>query len=61
MCEYCEKQYGNKPLAYSHLGDMEIEAGDIVAGDFGAELARARINFCPMCGRKLEEADDGND
>jgi hypothetical protein len=55
MCEYCEKQYDNKPLAYCHLGDMEIEAGDIVAGDFGAEIARARINFCPMCGRNLKE------
>lgn len=53
MCEYCDKQYDNKPLAYSHIGDMEIEAGDIVAGDFGAEIARAKINYCPMCSRDL--------
>ena len=56
MCEYCDKQYDNKPLADSHNGDMEIENGRIVAGDFGATIADAKINYCPMCGRKLAEA-----
>jgi hypothetical protein len=55
MCEFCDKQYDNKPLAYSHNGDMEIENGRIVVGDFGATIADAEINYCPMCGRKLTE------
>ena len=31
------------------------ENGRIVAGDFGATIAEAEINYCPMCGRKLKE------
>ena len=58
MCEYCDKRYDNKPLAYSHIGDMEIENGRMVAGEFGATLADAEINYCPMCGRKLAEESD---
>ena len=57
MCEYCEK--GKKieeqendnihlEIYYKHLRIM----GKIFSFNFGRDII---INYCPMCGRKLEE------
>lgn len=52
MCEYCAK-LENEPIAKTNKGELVIEYGKLIAADFGAELASANINFCPMCGRRL--------
>ncbi len=60
MCEYCEKGKG--------LGDSAKGCGVFISGntllgiyDGGYCNCEAEINYCPMCGRNLKEADDGND
>lgn len=65
MCEYCEKP--NKTLV-THMSGVSAFVG---AGrlwlrfyDKGTDMTIINtgvINYCPMCGRKLKEADDGND
>ena len=60
MCEYCN---GGKPLAIKNTGDkgMAIIYGGIlnaygycVQGD-GSNGICAKINYCPMCGSKINE------
>lgn len=60
MCEYCEN---GKGLGDSIKGDGVFIEGSILYGiyDSGYCNCEAEINYCPMCGRKLKEADDGND
>lgn len=60
MCEYCEN---GKGLGNSIKSDGVFIEGSILHGryDGGYCNCEAEINYCPMCGRKLKEADDGND
>jgi hypothetical protein len=57
MCEYCDKQYDNKPVIGDGWEGTEITRGNILEayGDCTG-FGEARINYCPMCGRKLVEA-----
>ena len=53
MCEYCE---GEKPLIGDFSGGALIENGNILVAYEGcSDCAKGRINYCPMCGRKLKE------
>ena len=62
MCEYCEKE---KPILDFEKGKVYMEA-TICDGDLTIEIAcdefnrfpYARINYCPMCGKKLEHKED---
>lgn len=66
MCEYCENDkpifvskgtFGKVNISitnYTHQLDVSIK--DEISRNF-----RTLINYCPMCGRNLKEADDGND
>lgn len=68
-CKYCNGGIDEgKPLC----GDLEDlgDVTDIVKTDDGYEIEHwsnfgcvgsVMIHWCPMCGRKLKEADDGND
>ena len=73
MCEYCEpsKHRICKPLSSRYKG-INIPLVDIWRNENssrlemlihydGEEPLELNINFCPMCGRNLKEADDGND
>lgn len=58
MCEYCEKGKG--------LGDSVEGSGVFIDGSRLLAIydghycnCEAEINFCPMCGRKLAEENDG--
>lgn len=68
-CKYCNGEIGEgEPLC----GDI-VDNGDVVnivktTEGYEIELWRdfelvnsKHIFWCPMCGRKLKEADDGND
>jgi len=73
MCEYCDMK--NKPMAYrfdgiykekiyvQHLIPAKLRPNGqwIIKAEVASGPIYANINFCPMCGRKLKEADDGND
>ena len=56
MCEYCEKE--KVILTFDESVDFEgyvniINNQLVISNDYG--LTAIRINYCPMCGRKLEE------
>lgn len=66
MCEYCKK-YQEKPFS-NEYGDSEFmlcwsyssfknrkKVWHIVALAEGVGFHSGKINFCPMCGRKLTE------
>jgi len=72
MCVYCTK-FHEKPFS-NEDGDSEFvlcwsyssfknrkKFWHIVALAEGVGVHSGKINYCPMCGRKLKEADDGND
>lgn len=68
MCEYCEgdkfileDRYERGAASFKW---MSLHSnGLLVFNTDGNEYERGEvyINYCPMCGRKLKEADDGND
>ena len=56
MCEYCE----NQPLVIWEDSDSEVylNKNNLVVMQYLIELNSLNaieINFCPMCGRKLQE------
>lgn len=60
MCEYCDKEkpksigdeWTDMYISHCYLG-YSIQCYD--------SATSMLINYCPMCGRKLKEDDDGND
>ena len=72
MCEYCEKP---EDIQFKTLMDSEpIDASLFIDGVHSRIFWRVNhfkgdktlfsyvdINYCPICGHKLKEADDGND
>ena len=53
MCEYCENQKELKEKEF----DVTIVNNCLVVGNqcsCGYDRARFNINYCPMCGRKLD-------
>ena len=64
MCDYCGKERGNKPLVRRASRTVEVEkANDDVWGLFmwwSAPNGKRHMewtfaNYCPMCGRRLNE------
>lgn len=72
MCEYCKKpeDIQFKTIMDNRLIDASLFI-DRIRGHIYWRVNHFRgdktlfsyvdINYCPMCGRKLKEADDGND
>lgn len=59
MCQYCECEFvGNKPvvaLGNEEKGiDLIVESGFIYAYCKCGVHSVAEINFCPMCGKKID-------
>lgn len=59
MCEYCKLLSGDiRILAEDGETELKIERHNkeysLVAEEL-TDIAETRINYCPMCGRKLEE------
>lgn len=58
MCEYCEKYKFNQPIIRQEPviaeAEVVIEPPAIVLSVNGFRTGK-RINYCPMCGRKLED------
>lgn len=68
MCEYCEgdkfileDRYERRARSFKWM-NLHSD-GLLVFNTDGNEYERGEvyINYCPMCGRNLKEADDGND
>lgn len=61
MCEYCKKvSDDNKPLIYSEFPDGELYTCVEIKFKYGkyalwSGISFQKINYCPMCGRKLED------
>jgi len=59
MCEYCEPY--KEIFIDGENGDACItKNGELVAfpnTDFEVRAVHLKINFCPMCGRKLENGE----
>ncbi|EUJ24246.1 hypothetical protein MFLO_15703 [Listeria floridensis FSL S10-1187] len=62
-CVYCERGFVNEPLIEEHKGERmdEWSSADFVVDIEGSTLyasgtcsGRIKINYCPICGRKLE-------
>lgn len=54
MCKYCEWHKSQKEKTF----DITIVNTCLVVGNecsCGYDRARFNINYCPMCGRKLED------
>ena len=58
MCEYCEKQ---ETIIYYDGFDVGIIGNELFLSSYydslfsGAYEKSVKINFCPMCGRKLRD------
>lgn len=67
MCKYCEEM--DKWDEGAIIADDNDYTDSFCLSEFPKGVFRIQcyadhssaINFCPMCGRKLKEADDGND
>lgn len=71
MCDYCsedqipliEGQLGNEVLGirfyttiWSDYKELRTIFGDFYGNEYGSEWdGKVKINYCPMCGRKLGE------
>ena len=54
MCKYCEEE---KEIGYDDAcGTLFIEDKKLTV-DVGFDAMMCEINYCPMCGRKLNEVD----
>ena len=54
MCEFCE----GKEKEFVDSGEFYIENGELYSESYGNCFGLTivlGINYCPMCGRKLEE------
>jgi hypothetical protein len=67
MCEYCEQlnESGEGPdIIYDDSWTDRFNMWKDNEGNYRIECYASQsspINYCPMCGRNLKEADDGND
>jgi hypothetical protein len=50
-CEYCKNLRNNKNIIEN---DVFITGGNVLFANGESGYQRARINFCPMCGRPLK-------
>lgn len=62
MCEYCEKGRPLTPIAGGEDVELSIAGGTInllieyvMFGEGGSVETEYDIDYCPMCGRKLNE------
>lgn len=63
MCEYCDKEYNNRPLLETDLGkggSVYLEPPKIILDLKNARVGRL-IESCPVCGRSFEEASQSVD
>ena len=65
MCKYCEGKYKDKePLMYKNNSDYAIKINSCNyleenrVGGQKESIYGIKINYCPMCGRKLENIKD---
>ena len=65
MCDYCEKEKKLRSIDWEHYkfeedfitisgNTLHIEALAACGWENGIAEEEYRINYCPMCGRKLE-------
>ena len=66
MCEYCENLNDGRGAGIINDGSWtdRFNLYKDPEGNYRIECYAdhsSPINYCPMCGRNLKEADDGND
>ena len=60
MCEYCEEcniiySDGETDLHIDRLRNISNNINSFIRVNMRNDFIYARINFCPMCGRKLSD------
>lgn len=66
MCEYCENLNNGHGIGIIY-DDSWTDKFNLYKDPYGKYRIEcyadqsSPINYCPMCGRNLKEADDGND
>ena len=58
MCEYCEGNYP-EPMFVGEISGLivSLDIDKDLAIEHGDTTRYVSINYCPMCGRSLKEAD----
>ncbi|GGC98199.1 hypothetical protein [Enterococcus wangshanyuanii] len=55
MCQYCQGEYFNRPIYDTDYIKAFIEdESNVLVIDDDFVTSSVEINYCPMCGRKLE-------
>lgn len=61
MCKYCHEDWNQRHTVlangngiFSSCGGLQVEEGCVTVNVSGS-VARFPINYCPICGRQLEE------
>lgn len=61
MCKFCHNDWNKRHSVqakpdnvFSSYGGLQIENGCITV-NVGGSVARFPVNYCPICGRKLED------
>jgi hypothetical protein len=57
-CEYCHEDRDGYTNPLDKNAHVWIQYPNKLVTHFGGILRKYEINFCPMCGRKLEVAND---
>lgn len=66
MCEYCEGKVGSDLLiegskaVFIDVAKRRLELVKVTRRDGIVTFDSQKINYCPVCGRKLEEQNDKN-
>ena len=55
MCKYCEEQKPIKSINWNGAGEISIGKRGIL---YGKNDEIFNINYCPMCRKKVERADN---
>lgn len=58
-CKYCHQDFEGYSTPLDKNAHVYLAYPNILVIQFGGKIRECKINFCPMCGRKLKEETDG--
>ena len=58
-CKYCHQDHEGYSTSLDKNAHAYIAFPNFLVIQFGGQIRKCEIKFCPMCGRKLKEETDG--